>query len=86
MKTTTGRVLCVSLALVSALLLSGCAVKGGVGGAAGDAGALAACLARVMARPAPERERAAGAPAGLSWDAAAARTELVYREAGPPAR
>jgi alkyl sulfatase BDS1-like metallo-beta-lactamase superfamily hydrolase len=49
MKTTTGRVLCVSLALVSALLLSGCAVKGGVGGAAGDAGAATVAANRALA-------------------------------------
>lgn len=48
--------------------------------AAGDAGELAACLARVLARPESARGRASGAPAGLSWDAAAARTEQVYYE------
>ncbi|HNR98939.1 MAG TPA: glycosyltransferase family 4 protein [Planctomycetota bacterium] len=51
--------------------------------AAGDAGALAAGLARVLARPAPARVRARGVPAGLSWEAAAARTEQVYRAAAP---
>jgi alkyl sulfatase BDS1-like metallo-beta-lactamase superfamily hydrolase len=50
MKTTMGRVFRVSSAIVTVLLLSGCAVTGGVGGAAGEAGPATVAANRSLAQ------------------------------------